>query len=148
MANTNVRISKMGFEIEDCSRCGGSGHYSYCQRYGTRCFKCGGKRWTYTKRGQAARSYYEELCTINGLDLKIGDIVAYTDVTFGGDVYGNTATVNAIKNGDILTDKVTFSNALSSKFRLILSGETKQQKLEQAVEYQRTLTKQGKLRKS
>jgi hypothetical protein len=25
-----------------CPRCGGSGHYSYCLRYGTTCFQCGG----------------------------------------------------------------------------------------------------------
>lgn len=28
--------------METCSRCGGSGHYSYCDMYGTRCFKCAG----------------------------------------------------------------------------------------------------------
>ncbi|GHV06463.1 hypothetical protein FACS1894217_05190 [Clostridia bacterium] len=30
--------------IQTCSRCGGSGHYSYNQIDGTRCFKCGGKK--------------------------------------------------------------------------------------------------------
>jgi rRNA maturation protein Nop10 len=28
---------------ETCSRCGGSGRYSWCQMYGDTCFKCGGK---------------------------------------------------------------------------------------------------------
>jgi hypothetical protein len=28
--------------LDTCSRCHGSGNYSYCQRYGTTCFKCGG----------------------------------------------------------------------------------------------------------
>lgn len=28
---------------ETCSRCGGSGRYSWCQMYGDKCFKCGGK---------------------------------------------------------------------------------------------------------
>jgi hypothetical protein len=27
-----------------CTRCGGSGHYSYCQRFGTTCFKCDGNK--------------------------------------------------------------------------------------------------------
>src|SRR5207249_1748734 len=43
------------FESETCSRCGGSGHYSYCQRYGTTCFKCGGRTTVLTKRGEAAQ---------------------------------------------------------------------------------------------
>lgn len=28
---------------ETCSRCGGSGRYSWCQMYGDKCFKCAGK---------------------------------------------------------------------------------------------------------
>src|SRR5260370_38124710 len=28
-----------------CPRCGGSGHYSYCQMYGTTCFQCRGWYW-------------------------------------------------------------------------------------------------------
>jgi hypothetical protein len=27
-----------------CTRCGGSGHYSYCERFGTTCFKCDGNK--------------------------------------------------------------------------------------------------------
>jgi len=27
---------------ESCHRCGGSGHFSYCQMHGTTCFQCGG----------------------------------------------------------------------------------------------------------
>lgn len=140
----NIRFSKLGFEIENCSRCGGTGKYSYCQRYGTMCFKCGGNGWTYTKRGQVARNYYEQLCTVNGSDIKVGDIVSYTDVTLGGDAYGNKATVLEIVGESIITDKVTFGNGTKSTFRKIYSAEEKAQKLAQAVEYQKTLTKQGK----
>lgn len=141
---SNIRFSKLGFEIEDCSRCGGSGHYSYCQRYGTMCFKCGGSKWTYTKRGQVARNYYEKLCMVLGSDLKPGDVIHYSDVTFGGDVYGNKATVIEIKGEDIYTDKVTFAKALNNEFRKIFSAQEKSEKLAKAIEYQSTLTKQGK----
>lgn len=143
-----TRLSKLGFEIEDCSRCSGTGHYSYCQRYGTMCFKCGGKKWVYTKRGQAARTYYDELCTVKGSELKIGDVIHYVDVTFGGDVYGNKATVKGIENNDISTDKVLFSNGINSTYRLIFKGEEKEKRLEEARKYQDTLTKQGKPRKA
>ena len=27
-----------------CTRCDGTGHYSYCSQYGTTCFKCGGQK--------------------------------------------------------------------------------------------------------
>jgi hypothetical protein len=38
---------------ETCSRCGGSGEYSYNQRDGTRCFKCNGRRYTSAKLTRA-----------------------------------------------------------------------------------------------
>lgn len=46
------------FESKPCSRCGGSGHYSYCQSYGTRCFKCAGRCETLTKRGAVAQAAF------------------------------------------------------------------------------------------
>lgn len=43
------------YESEPCSRCGGSGNYSYNQIDGTRCFKCRGCGVQYTRRGKAAQ---------------------------------------------------------------------------------------------
>lgn len=43
-AETKVRTWMWHLGIRQvCSRCGGGGHYSYCQMYGTKCFKCRGK---------------------------------------------------------------------------------------------------------
>ena len=36
-------VDKYGWPVEICGRCMGSGEYSYCQMYGTRCFGCEGK---------------------------------------------------------------------------------------------------------
>lgn len=36
------RRDRYGFPIESCSRCGGSGRYSWCQAYLDRCFRCSG----------------------------------------------------------------------------------------------------------
>ena len=36
-----ARLKALGL-ADTCTRCGGGGHYSYCQMYGTKCFKCGG----------------------------------------------------------------------------------------------------------
>lgn len=61
------------FETEPCSRCNGTGAYSYCQTYGSKCFKCGGNKIVLTKRGAVARAYLDELCTVSAGSLKIGD---------------------------------------------------------------------------
>jgi hypothetical protein len=41
----HARLKANGF-YETCSRCGGSGHYSFCPMYGTKCFKCSGHKQT------------------------------------------------------------------------------------------------------
>lgn len=49
------------YEREPCTRCGGSGEYSFNQVDGTRCFKCGGLGKQLTKRGAAAAKFADEL---------------------------------------------------------------------------------------
>ena len=39
--NVAGRLNALGL-LATCTRCGGSGHYSYCQTHGTTCFGCGG----------------------------------------------------------------------------------------------------------
>ncbi len=48
-------------ETAVCSRCGGSGRYSYCTMYGSVCFGCSGSGKKYTKRGYAALEYLKSL---------------------------------------------------------------------------------------
>ncbi len=52
-----TKHEQVQYEREPCTRCHGSGNYSYCQSHGTRCFKCGGTGKQLTKRGRAAREY-------------------------------------------------------------------------------------------
>src|SRR5581483_11115026 len=61
------------FETKSCGRCGGSGHYSYCQMHGTVCFQCGGSGVQLTKRGEVAQRFYNELLTKPARDFKVGD---------------------------------------------------------------------------
>jgi hypothetical protein len=66
------------YAIEPCSRCGGSGHYSYCQRFGTTCFKCGGKGIQRTRAAKAAARKVEAIkarhtTTKLALDILPGD---------------------------------------------------------------------------
>lgn len=48
---------KLLLENKTCGRCGGSGKYSYCQSYGSTCFKCHGDGVVLTKRGFAANRW-------------------------------------------------------------------------------------------
>lgn len=61
------------FETEICSRCGGTGSYSYNQIDGSRCFKCHGQRLTYTARGRAAVLWFRERRSAPAGMLKVGD---------------------------------------------------------------------------
>lgn len=60
-----------------CSRCAGSGQYSRCESYGTRCFKCAGAGKVLTKRGAIARAYITSLRTkiVSASQVNVGDTV-------------------------------------------------------------------------
>jgi hypothetical protein len=156
------------FENVGCTRCGGGGHYSYCQMYGTTCFKCGGSGRQLTKRGRAAADYFRSLQTVKAADVKFGDCVRVDGIP------GMSATTycrvdcmyTQLRSGSSTRDGVTVHHN-----HLYLTGETpkgeryglgtfpdqevrlvptKAQKAEQiakAVAYQATLTKTGTVAK-
>jgi hypothetical protein len=55
---------KLKFEMKNCTRCGGSGRYSYNPEDGDRCFGCGGSGRQRTKAGVAAGKAYEAAMAI------------------------------------------------------------------------------------
>lgn len=63
------------FEFETCGRCGGCGQYSYCQRYGTTCFGCGGRGTKLTKRGEAAQQLYTRMASKRADQVVPGDVI-------------------------------------------------------------------------
>lgn len=69
------------FGMTTCTRCGGSGNYSYCQAYGTRCFKCSGsgKQLVDAKFAQDAGHALELAQRPSAKDVNVGDVVVYTD---------------------------------------------------------------------
>ena len=91
-------LMRTNFETQTCSRCHGSGSYSYCQQYGHKCFKCAGSGKTLTKRGAAARAYYETLCTVPANAVVIGDRIAASGMTLGGIPFSYVGTVTEIKS--------------------------------------------------
>lgn len=70
-----MNTDKHGFEVITCSRCGGTGEYSYNQLTGTRCFKCSGGRVVYSKRALAARRFWQEIRSRKVTEIKVGDVI-------------------------------------------------------------------------
>lgn len=66
----------------ECSRCGGSGSYSYCQMYGTVCFGCNGRKFTRTSRGSSILKAWTDYALA-----ELSDKVLVTDLAVGDKVY-------------------------------------------------------------
>lgn len=94
---TPVATEARKFETTTCGRCGGSGHYSYCPSHGTTCFGCGGSGVRYTKRGFAAKQFYEALCEVEARDLIVGQSIRQGSVTMGGTPFSKFAKINSIR---------------------------------------------------
>ena len=72
-------VQAPSFETETCSRCAGSGNYSYCPGYGNRCFKCSGKGRVYSKRGHAALDFQQALLRVPALGYGMRVSVGYSE---------------------------------------------------------------------
>jgi hypothetical protein len=177
MQNENAPEIATRFERVTCSRCGGSGSYSYCQRYGSTCFKCAGKKEVLTKRGAAAALYMNNLLSRPYAEAKVGDTIRCSGVTVGGGVYSYWGKIVEIERGiqrGASSDPVTgemipyehetvtfvteskrfgrsaytmFASSLDQTVRFAASAEEKQAALAAALAYQATLTKTGTPRK-
>jgi len=81
-------VSKL-FETKPCSRCGGSGRYSYNSMHGDMCYGCRGVGEQYTKAGRAARdawvAAYTE--TLRCEDIVPGQALMVSDPMRGREVY-------------------------------------------------------------
>ena len=153
-ANTN-------FETETCSRCGGSGHYSFNMRDGTKCYGCHGSGVKYTKRGAVARQFYSDSLYKPANEVKIGDKVFDTYyrkwlTVIGVELGDEVPTID--HNGEKVTQhhlsflfktKNTYSSGHfeNTPVKSVVSEEERVAKMEAAIEYQSTLTKAGKVSK-
>lgn len=143
------------FETETCTRCGGTGHFSYNQITGTTCFKCNGGRMQFTKRGAAASAWLRKRLETPVSEIKVGDRVW---LTLGVGSKRRVCTVQAVRpttsvisvNGvpaqelgllDLDTDQGGYGG-LSPSY--IIHRAPKQEDLDAALAYQATLTKAGK----
>ncbi len=152
-------------ETKTCSRCGGSGSYSWCQRYGSRCFKCAGAGKVYTKRGLAAHNFFENLLSKPAGQLKPGDKIK-TDMVTSEGVGKWWETVVEVRwgtdqDGGYIVDGVTkrYFHIITNKcdhgifndtdmYRVAATKEQKAAAFQQALAYQATLTQTGTVKKT
>lgn len=164
--------TKATFESEVCTRCGGSGNFSRCAMYGTRCFRCAGAGKTLTKRGAAAKAYRETLRTKRVDQLVAGDrlwnngvpgyVAGGWDTVVEVVAYNNSkdrSWINGVeqpKRNDLLSiecvtakgEKSTWgSRAPESVVRVAQTPERLAETHAEAIAYQATLTIKGVLRK-
>lgn len=104
-----ANAATLKFEMGPCSRCGGSGHFSSCQRFGTVCFKCAGRKIAPTRRGAKAiaaiREFKAAQFSVAVENLQPGDRYAYDGrtvtvasvATSGGSRYGWTNPATGVQ---------------------------------------------------
>lgn len=147
------------YETETCSRCGGGGQYSYCQMYGTTCFKCHGKGKSYTMRGLAAIAHCKQLRSMAAKDIEPGMYVWYDSSPLGGKhgwLKVTSTGVSAsryLKDGEwhpyyeILSGDNGLNTFADQMVQAVRSNEQLAETKRLALAYQATLTKMGKPRK-
>lgn len=69
--------TRLTFERCTCSRCGGTGKYSWCQQWQDRCFKCNGKGEMLTKVGIFQEKFYKHINSIELIELEDGMTVEF-----------------------------------------------------------------------
>jgi len=133
------------FETESCSRCGGSGKYSWCQAHLDVCFKCGGRGIVLTKRGRVAQDFFRDSMLIPVSEVKAGDVVL--DLGKKIKVIGVSPDTLNVGRTNIKSDKIVLGLFSDSTITLVPSPEKRKVLADAALEVQSKLTKQGKLMK-
>lgn len=150
-----------------CPRCNGAGSirgFSHV-RSGV-CFRCHGLGTTWTKRGKAARTYWEQSLTVPADDVEVGDRVLVPGVDCIGrpamwyvveSISGARGTAGTLDEAvPLLVFEMTHpksgdtyrgSHIPDSPIRVAWTKEQRAAKLAAALEYESTLTKAGTPRK-
>lgn len=158
-------MGKPIFEHETCSRCLGSGEFSYCQMYGRTCFKCGGSGWQLTARGKAAQKFFSDQKVAPVMEIKVGDWIECHDITstyvvkvtscgwserckWKDSDTGEMKPYYSISGINPKSQKTGGLHAFeNSTVKRAYTKLERRQKIEEALAYQATLTKAGKPRK-
>lgn len=155
------------FEHTECSRCGGSGSFSFNLMHGSMCYGCNGSGYKLTPRGRAAQHFLNRMREIPMENFQIGDSIRFDGFHAGSYVQptqwakitsvefitGKQAGYANPENADLQCVRLetTYGSAVGfvgkTTYRKGFAAEEKQQQVNQALAYQETLTKTGKPRK-
>jgi hypothetical protein len=146
----------IAFETETCSRCGGCGEYSFCEAYGKTCFKCRGKGRTLTKRAKIAVLWMGEQNLISASEVTVGMRIKALDLAFTVRSIEPGSESKSLRDGVMVTNPrgLVFRGQACSidvpadyKVQLVRSQQDQIALRNAAVDYQNSLTKDGKARK-
>ncbi len=152
------------FERTECTRCCGTGRYSYCRTmngiFGPEtCFKCNGHKRSLTLRGQAAHSIFADSLSVPSTELHPGMVVrshcnepwAIVKEAREGREGDGSCMINTDGSRrywfHVLTDKCSHGTTATTMWRVAHSKEQKRAKIDLAYRYQDCLTKAGKIAK-
>ena len=118
------------------------------------CYGCKGAGTVYTKRGLEAMRFFDDSLSVAVKDVNIGDLIR----CWAGDpkYYKVTDKSNENLNNRVIVQLVMSTAKYHNVYRadpeqrvkVHTDAQTKQAKLKAAVEYQETLTKAGKVKKT
>ena len=140
------------FENVTCSRCGGSGKFSWCQSHGDMCFKCHGDGKTLTKRGHAAQFWLNAQKRKPGSEIKVGETIMIDGIPgFSPSFWAKVTEINGdcditavgIKNGQ----SMVLNGWGTQDVRAAQSKERLAELRVQALAFQASLTQAGTVRK-
>ena len=156
------------FESKTCSRCGGSGKFSWCQMHGDTCFGCGGNGLQLTKRGKVAQAWFNAKKKKPACEVKVGERIVMEGVP--GFSKAEVVIVSFVGWGDKpgwldsktgewkphfkvegVGAKSGKSNGIhgfeNTEIKMHIWGEAKAALIKEALEFQASLTKDGKVSK-
>lgn len=155
------------FEHIECSRCGGTGRYSFNLMHGSMCYGCNGIGYKLTSRGRVAQHYLNQMREITMENFQIGDLIRFDGFNAGsysqptawakvtliefitskqaGLMYQENVDLQCVRLETTLGTVVGFVG--KTKYRKGFTAEQKKEQVNEALAYQQTLTKAGKPRK-
>lgn len=140
------------FEAKFCSRCGGSGKFLFNVMDGDRCYGCHGSGIQLTARGKAAKAHLISLQQIQVSELRPGMFIFDNEINKFLPILeiGTKPCGWQIVGGEripligINTRRYSLGLIGTSVVRAVRSEEERRAQVAAALEYQGTLTKQGK----
>ena len=150
------------FESNMCERCSGTGLWA--RNAGRQCFKCNGRGWLLTKRGERAAQYYAAKRQVPIESLKVGDAIAIGGRSGWWSIksittrpanecgYPQFPDLMAVQVDLERSERMGGGKALYTQFvgEMVTKAQSnadKQSLIADALAYQATLSKSGKIAK-